>query len=155
MNKVSGMVLFSPSLQSLESASIFVNPIISFSPASKMSVKTQDTLSAHAEVLTYKLYKDHRRNIRSPGVVVVEHFKSSYVSKAYQLFKPGLVDEIDHILFVQNLKQLFAQVVENKRSQHFQRFYTVFLFPFHMPELGRVSNLVCALVYNSELLYTY
>lgn len=76
MNDVSGMVLFSPSLQSLKSASIFVNPIISFSPASRMSVKTPEMLSAHAEVFTYKLYEDHRRNIRSPGVVV-EHFKSS------------------------------------------------------------------------------
>lgn len=46
-------------------------------------------------------------------------------------------------------------MVENKRNQHFQSFYTVFIFLFHMPELGRVSNLVCALVCNSELLYTY
>lgn len=76
MNRVSGMVLFSLLLQSLESASIFVNPIISFSPASRMSVKTQETLSAHDEVFTYNLYKDDRRNIRSPGVVV-EHLKSS------------------------------------------------------------------------------
>lgn len=75
MNEVSGMVLFSPSLQSLKSASIFVYPI-SFSPASRMSVKTQGKMSAHAEVFTYKLYKDHRRNLRSWGVVD-ERFKSS------------------------------------------------------------------------------
>lgn len=52
MNEVSGMVLFSPLLQSLKSASIFVNPIISFSPASRMSVKTWETLSVHDEVFT-------------------------------------------------------------------------------------------------------
>lgn len=67
---------------------------------------------------------------------------------------------MNHNLFVRILKQLCAQVVKI-RDVFFSKkvFHSVFFFAFHMPKLGRVSNLVCVcahtFVCNSELFYTY